>query len=92
MQERNCVFYRLVASLNVVPYQLLTFGTTLNIHRHRLTHFQGLPTRNWRAGTSLTNGKIETHINRNELSGRISQKRLCLTRTHDGDIYALAVD
>ena len=46
MQERDGVFYRLVATLNVVPYQLLKFGTTLSIHSHRLPHFQPLSTRN----------------------------------------------
>jgi len=56
MQERYCVFYRLVAAFKVVPYQLLKFGTTLNIHSHRLTQFQGPSTWNWRAGTTLTNG------------------------------------
>jgi hypothetical protein len=41
MQERNCVLYRPVTTLNVVPYQLLKLGTTLNIHGYRLTQFQG---------------------------------------------------
>ena len=27
MQERNRVFYGLIAALDVVPYQLLKFGT-----------------------------------------------------------------
>ena len=46
MQEGNCVFYRPVATLNVVPYQLLKFGTTLNIHSHRLPQFHGLSREN----------------------------------------------
>jgi hypothetical protein len=49
MQERNCVFYRLVAAFNVVPYQLVKVGTTLNIHSYRLPQFQGVSTRNRRA-------------------------------------------
>jgi hypothetical protein len=56
MQERNCVFYRLVAALNVVPYQFLELGTTLNIHNHRLSQFQPLSTRTGKPGTALTNG------------------------------------
>jgi hypothetical protein len=43
------MFYRPVAPLNVVPYQLLKFRTTLHIHSHRLPHFKPLSTRNWRA-------------------------------------------
>jgi hypothetical protein len=63
MQEGNCVFYRPVATLNVVPYQLLKFGTTLNIHSHRLPQFHGLSRRTLGRGTALTNGWIQTHIN-----------------------------
>jgi hypothetical protein len=40
------VFYRPVATLNVVPYQLLKFGTTLNIHSYRLQQFHRLAREN----------------------------------------------
>jgi hypothetical protein len=63
MQERNCVFYRPVATLNVVPYQFLKFGTTLNIHIHRLPQFTASHWRTLGRGTALTNGCIQTHIN-----------------------------
>jgi hypothetical protein len=63
MQERNCVFNRPVPTLNVVPYQFLKLGTTLNIHSHRLPQFRGLLPRTVGRGTALTNGWIQTHIN-----------------------------
>jgi hypothetical protein len=63
MQERNCVFYGPVATLNVVPYQFLKFGTTLNIHSHRLPQFTASHWRTLGRGTALTNGCIQTHIN-----------------------------
>jgi hypothetical protein len=63
MQEGNSVFYRPVATLNVVPYQLLKFGTTLNIHSHRLPQFTASHGRTLGRGTALTNGWIQTHIN-----------------------------
>ena len=63
MQERNCVFYRPVATLNVVPHQLLEFGTTLNIHSHRLPQLTASHGRTLGPGTALTNGRIQTHIN-----------------------------
>jgi hypothetical protein len=62
MQERNCMFYRPVATLNVVPHQFLKFGTTLNIHSHRLPQFHSLSPRTLGHGTVLTNGWIQTHI------------------------------
>jgi hypothetical protein len=63
MQERDCMFYRPVATLNVVPYQFLEFGTTLNIHSHRLPQFHRLSAATVGRGTALTNGRIQTHIN-----------------------------
>ncbi len=94
MQERNCVFYRLVAALNVVPYQLLKFGTTLNIHSHRLPQFQGLSTRNWRTWYRLDKWLDPDSHQSKWVSrrGGAAQKRTGLTRNHGGDIYALAVD
>ena len=67
MQERNCVFYRPVATLNVVPYQFLKLGTTLNIHSHRLPQFHHLSPGTMGRGTALTNGWIQAQINRNAL-------------------------
>jgi hypothetical protein len=56
MQERNCVFYRPVATLKVVPYQFLKLGTTLNLHSHRLPQFHRLSPGTVGCGTALTNG------------------------------------